>query len=144
MDNHSKPFQRNQGSEGQKPYRSPYKGEGYGLGTSVPEGAVELPTPPAPQPLLADARRGSGAEHAPEPTPLEALASRKPVAIPLDHEQSEILAEMGHCFAVVGRTSYPGNPKRFTLHLVPTSIELADLAVRVARGQLATRKTSKA
>ena len=65
----------------------------------------------------------------------------KTIKVLLDPEQSEILSDLGEaCFAVIGRASHPGNPKRWVLHVLPTSIETANQAVKVAKGELRTVK----
>lgn len=48
-----------------------------------------------------------------------------------------------NCFAVVGKASWPDNPARWVLYLLPCSIAQADSAVRVARG-LSTERNPKA
>lgn len=130
MKNHSKPLPEDKVSEGKKPYRSLYKGEGYGFETLEPKGAVELHSTTAPQPLLADARRGSGTADAPEA-----------IKVLLDFETSEILTDIGaEAFIVVARSSHPDPGGRMTIHAVPCSIKAANSAVAVARGELLTRK----
>lgn len=68
------------------------------------------------------------------PEDLEAWAARQPLRLILDPEQSKDLAEHGEAFVVIGKGSYPDAAGRMTLHAVPTSIELANRAVRLARG----------
>ena len=66
----------------------------------------------------------------------------------LDPEQSEILSDTGHsAFLVLARASYPQDPKRWILHIVPTSMSQASAACRVALGEsnerrIATRATA--
>jgi hypothetical protein len=65
---------------------------------------------------------------------------RESIRIILGPEESEILRDAGECFAVIGKASYPDNPRRYALHLVPCSIQDANKAAAVARGELLTRK----
>jgi len=62
------------------------------------------------------------------------------IRVVLDCETSEVLRDVGDTFAVIGRASYPDNPKRMVLHAIPCDIETANRAVSVAKGELLTRK----
>ena len=65
------------------------------------------------------------------------------VRILLGRTASDHLSAVGEqCFVVVGRASYPDDPTRWVIHLVPSTIKDADNAVRVARG-LATARAVK-
>jgi hypothetical protein len=66
----------------------------------------------------------------------------KPIKILLDYEQSEILTDAGaDVFLVIGRGSWPGNPNRWQLWIVPSTVKQVDAAVRVATGQSTERRS---
>ena len=73
--------------------------------------------------------------------PPDPLAHPRAIRILLSETASRHLAEHGAaCFAVVGRATYPADPKRWIVYLLPCSIEAANAATSVALG---TRKASK-
>ncbi len=58
------------------------------------------------------------------------------VRILLGRTASEHLTTMGAaCFAVIGKASYPDDPARWVIHLVPSTIKDADAACKVATGK---------
>jgi hypothetical protein len=60
-------------------------------------------------------------------------ASQKPIRLTLDPEQSEILTDAGaDAFLVIGRGSWPDNPNRWQLWIVPSTVKQVNAAVRVA------------
>lgn len=64
-----------------------------------------------------------------------------PTRILLSEAASRHLAATGEkCFVVIDRASYPDDPKRWIIYLVPCSIAQADAAVRVAMGQSTERR----
>ena len=58
----------------------------------------------------------------------------------LPHEVSEIIGEVGPCLALLSPASHPAPPNRYNLHLIPCTIEDANKAALVAKGELLTRK----
>lgn len=59
----------------------------------------------------------------------------------LSEAASRHLSQNGQsCFAVTAKASWPDDPTRWVLYLVPCSIAQADAAVRVARGLSLERK----
>jgi len=76
------------------------------------------------------------------PAPPPAPPHPRAIPIRLDPEQSEILTDAGgDAFLVIDKETYPGDPKRWVIHLVPCSINAGNAAIRVARGISAERKT---
>ncbi len=63
------------------------------------------------------------------------------VKILLSESASRHLEAAGaDAFLVVGRESWPNDPRRWVIHLLSCSISQADSAARVARGLSAERK----
>lgn len=67
----------------------------------------------------------------PKPDPL-----RRPEVLTLDltTEQAQQFAELGECFAIVGRGSYPGHVGKLCLFALPVPKAVADAACAVAVG----------
>jgi hypothetical protein len=67
-----------------------------------------------------------------------------PICILLSESASRHLDTIGQdCFAVIGRGSWPDQPSRWRLWLVPCPVKIANDAVGVAKGtHRATRKPS--
>lgn len=55
--------------------------------------------------------------------------------IVLSEEDSAALLSAGECFAIAGRSSYPGIAGRIVLHVVSIPKAQADAACQVAMGQ---------
>jgi hypothetical protein len=71
-------------------------------------------------------------------------SSPKPIRILLGQAASDHLNAAGEsCFAVVGRASYPDDPARWVLHIIPASMATANDAVAVAQGRAAARKIKR-
>jgi hypothetical protein len=67
-----------------------------------------------------------------------------PIRILLGQAASDHLNAAGEsCFAVVGRASYPDDPARWVLHIIPASMATANDAVAVAQGRAAARKIKR-
>lgn len=54
--------------------------------------------------------------------------------IQLGPNQSAKLREAGEVFIAVGRESFPGDPSRYVLHLIPCTPANGDAACSVAKG----------
>lgn len=69
----------------------------------------------------------------------------KPVRLLLGRAASEALTSTGEkAFVLIGKASYPDEPGRWAIHIVPCEIETANAASRVALGtHKATKKGGK-
>lgn len=63
-----------------------------------------------------------------------------PLRILLSETASKTLLDAGECFMIAGKTSYPEQPGRIVIHLVPIPKAQADAACGVAMG---THKATK-
>jgi hypothetical protein len=61
----------------------------------------------------------------------------EPVRILLGERASEALTAAGaDAFVVIGRATYPGDPTRWAIHLLPVPMNLACDAIAVATGEV--------
>ena len=67
----------------------------------------------------------------------------QPIRIVLGPEESEILSELGECFTVACRGSYPDAGGRYVIHAIPAPRELIEEALEVIRGNRRTIKPRK-
>ena len=76
-----------------------------------------------------------------DPDRPDPLAARGVVRIALSERASHALTETGKaCFAIVGRGSYPTDPARMVVYLLPVPLRIAQDACKVALGTHAARR----
>ena len=77
-----------------------------------------------------------------KPCPTKPDPLRRPEVLTLDltTEQAAQFAELGECFAIVGRGSYPGHASKLCLFALPVPKAVADAACRVALGECRATK----